>query len=149
MTTSTAQDEKLSLLTQFKKFIARGNVVDLAVGVMIGAAFQGIVTAFTDGIVTPLLNALGGQPDVPLKIWHFDVGMVINSVLSFLITATIIFFIIVKPTGKLLDTVKSMANADKEAERAELAEEVALLREIRDYLRPQAGTAVQGPSSAG
>lgn len=123
------------LIADFKKFISRGNVVDLAVGVMIGAAFQNIVKSFTDGIVTPLLNAIGGQPDVPLAIWHFNVGTVINAVISFLITAAVIFFLIVKPMTKLMEmTKKDEANEAKDAKQSA---DVKLLGEIRDLLKQQ------------
>ncbi|MEI6536854.1 MAG: large conductance mechanosensitive channel protein MscL [Verrucomicrobiaceae bacterium] len=122
------------LIDEFKAFIMKGNVVDLAVGVMIGAAFGGIVKAFTDGIVTPLLGALGGKPEVSLHIWHFDVGLVINAVLSFLITAGIIFFLILKPMAKLVAMAKKK-EAEKPAEPAPVPEDVKLLTEIRDLLK--------------
>ncbi len=122
------------LVNEFKAFIMKGNVVDLAVGVMIGAAFAGIVKAFTDGIVTPLLGALGGNPNISLHVWHFDVGLVINAVLSFLITASIIFFLIVKPMAKLVAMAKKK-EAEKPAEPAPVSAEVALLTEIRDLLK--------------
>lgn len=136
------QTQVKSLLGDFKKFISRGNVVDLAVGVMIGAAFQSIVKAFTDGIVTPLLNAVGGKPDVPLTIWHFNLGLVISAIISFLITAATIFFLIVKPMGKLMEATKKKEEAEEKAEKAEEEEreaaELTVLKEIRDYLKLQA-----------
>jgi len=119
------------LIEEFKKFVLKGNVVDLAVGVMIGAAFGGIVKAFTDGIITPLLGAIGGKPDVSLHLWHFDVGLVINSILSFLITASIIFFLIVKPTAALIALTKKKEAAAPPPP----APEVQLLTEIRDLLK--------------
>ena len=120
------------LIDEFKKFILKGNVVDLAVGVMIGAAFAGIVKSFTDGIVTPLLGALGGKPEVSLHIWHFDIGMVINAVLNFLIMAAIIFFLIVKPVNLLLDRIRKKEEA---APPPPPTPEVVLLTEIRDALQ--------------
>ena len=117
-----------AILNDFKKFISKGNVIQLAVGVMIGASFQTIVKSFTDGILTPLLNEVGGQPDVPLKIWHFDVGMVINAIIGFLMTAAIIFFLIVKPMSKFGDVTKAASEAP----------DVKLLKEIRDLLKEQA-----------
>src|ERR1700735_1878450 len=122
----------MKIIEEFKKFILKGNVVDLAVGVMIGAAFAGIVKAFTDGIVPPLLGALGGKPEVSLHIWHFDVGMVINAVLNFLIMAAIIFFLIVKPVNLLLDRIRKKEEA---APPAAPTPEVVLLTEIRDALQ--------------
>ena len=120
-----------SLIEEFKKFILKGNVIDLAVGVMIGAAFGGIVKAFTDGIVTPLLGALGGKPEVSLHLWHFDVGLVINAVLNFLIMASIIFFLIVKPAAALI----AMAKKKEEAAPSPPPADVQLLTEIRDLLK--------------
>ena len=83
--------------------------------------------------MTPLLNAIGGQPDVPLTIWHFNVGTVINSVISFLITAAVIFFLIVKPMTKLMETMKQK----DEAKDAKQSADVKLLGEIRDLLKQQ------------
>ncbi|MCE9518705.1 MAG: large conductance mechanosensitive channel protein MscL [Verrucomicrobia bacterium] len=121
-----------SLIEEFKKFILKGNVVDLAVGVMIGAAFGGIVKAFTDGIITPLLGALHGKPEVSLHLWHFDIGLVINAILNFLIMAAIIFFLIMKPVALLLAKAKKKEAA---APPAPPTPEVQLLTEIRDLLK--------------
>jgi large conductance mechanosensitive channel len=122
----------MKLLDEFKAFIMKGNVVDLAVGVMIGAAFGTIVKAFTDGIVTPLLGMLGGKPDVSLHAGPFDIGMVINAALGFLITAGIIFFFIVKPMAIAMAMAKKKeAAAPPPAPPAD----VQLLTEIRDLLK--------------
>ena len=121
-------------LDEFKAFIMKGNVIDLAVGVMVGAAFAGIIKAFTDGVVTPLLGALGGNPNVSLHVGPFDIGMVINAVLSFLITASIIFFLIVKPMNKLT-TMMLKKKEEAPAAPPEPTEEVKLLIEIRDLLK--------------
>jgi large conductance mechanosensitive channel len=120
------------MLNEFKKFILKGNVVDLSTGVIIGAAFGGIVKAFTDGIVTPLLNMAGGKPDVPLMVGPFNLGLIISALISFLITAAVIFFVIVKPANAL------MARMNKEEAAAPPpgpSEEVKLLTEIRDALK--------------
>lgn len=119
------------MLNEFKKFILKGNVVDLSTGVIIGAAFSKIVDAFTSGIVKPLLNLLGGDPDVDLKIWVFDLGVIINALIGFLITAAVIFFVIVKPTNHLL---KMMQEKEAAAPPPPTPEDVTLLREIRDLL---------------
>ncbi len=120
------------LIEEFKKFILKGNVVDLAVGVMIGAAFATVVKAFTDGIVTPLLGAIGGNPKVSLHIWAFDVGLLINAILQFVINAAIIFFLIVKPMNILL---ARMRKKEAEAPPPPPPAEVQLLTEIRDLLK--------------
>ena len=120
------------MLEEFKKFILKGDVISLSTGVIIGGAFGKIVDGFTGGIVKPLLSLLGGDPDVALKLWIFDLGMVINSVIAFLITAAVIFFVIVKPVNVLRDRARK---AEPAAPLAGPSEEVKLLMEIRDALK--------------
>lgn len=134
------------MLDEFKKFILKGNVVDLSTGVIIGASFGAIVTAFTKGIVEPILKLVGGNPNVSLgvKIGEFvndkgeklpnmiDIGMIINAVIGFLITAAVVFFVIVKPANKLIAMMKKEeAAAPPPAPPAD----VVLLTEIRDLLK--------------
>ncbi len=120
------------MLNEFKKFIFKGNVIDLSTGVIIGAAFGKIVTALTDGIITPLLNLLGGDPNVPWKAGPFDLGIIISAAISFLITAAVIFFVIIKPVNKLMAlTSKPEAAPEPEAPPAD----IQLLTEIRDLLK--------------
>jgi large conductance mechanosensitive channel len=134
------------MLNEFKKFILKGNVVDLSTGVIIGAAFGTIVTAFTKGIIEPILKLLGGNPNVSLgiKIGEFvnekgekaanmlDIGMIINAVIGFLITAAVIFFIIVKPANKLM---AMMQKEEAAAPPPAPAADILLLTEIRDLLK--------------
>lgn len=120
------------MLKEFKSFILKGDVVSLSTGVLIGAAFGKIVDGFTGGIIKPLLNKLGGDPNVDLKWQGFDLGMVINAVISFLITAAVIFFIIVKPYNHLMARVKK---SGEPAPPAGPSEEIKLLTEIRDSLK--------------
>lgn len=94
------------MLQEFKKFILKGNVVDLAVGVVIGVAFGAVVTAFVKDLITPLIAALGGQPDfsglsVTINHSKFLYGDFINAVVSFVIIAAVIFFFVVKPINKI------------------------------------------------
>ena len=89
------------MFKEFRDFVIKGNAIDLAVGVLIGASFGGFVTAFTTGIVKPLISAIGGNPEVSLKLWFFDLGIVISSLISLLITGAVLFFIFVKPMNKL------------------------------------------------
>ena len=134
------------MLDEFKKFILKGNVVDLSTGVIIGASFGAIVTAFTKGIVEPILKLVGGNPNVSLgvKIGEFvndkgeklpnmiDIGMIVNAVIGFLITAAVVFFVIVKPANKLIAMMKKEeAAAPPPAPPAD----VVLLTEIRDLLK--------------
>lgn len=94
------------MLKDFKQFIMRGNVVDLAVAVVIGAAFGAIVTALVKDLVTPLIAAIGGQPDFSNLTFtvnksKFMYGDFINAIVSFLLIAAVIFFFVVQPLNKL------------------------------------------------
>ena len=99
------------MLDGFKKFIFRGNVVDMAVGVVIGAAFGGVVTALTKDLLTPLISAVVGKPDysaINFKIGEtaFPVGDFINAIVSFLLIAAAIYFFVVVPVNTLLARMK-------------------------------------------
>jgi large conductance mechanosensitive channel len=127
---------------EFKTFIMKGNVIDLAVGVLIGAAFGSVVKAFTEGLVKPLINYFSHGEKISLHVGIFDVGVVIDAIIAFLITAAVLFFIFVKPMNKL----KSMS--EKEAPGAPPpAEDIQLLREIRDLLK--AGAKPGAPPDSG
>ncbi len=128
-----------NLLNEFKTFIMKGNVIDLAVGVLIGAAFGEIVKKMTDGIILPLIGALGGKPEVGLKIWVFDLGMVITAVIQFLIMAAILFFVFVKPVNHLKEMAAKKVAAG--AEPPPMPDDLKLLTEIRDLLKAQQGGA--------
>ena len=122
------------MLNEFKKFILKGNVIDLSTGVIIGAAFGGIVTAFTKGIVEPIIKLASGgtDPNVTLKLGIFDIGLIINAAIGFLITAAVIFFVIVKPANKLMALMKKEEAA---APPPALPADIQLLTEIRDLLK--------------
>ena len=122
------------MLEEFKKFILKGNVVDLSTGVIIGAAFGNIVGAVTKGIVDPLIKKLSGgsDPNISLQVWIFDLGLVINALIGFLITAAVIFFVIVKPANRLMALMRKEEAA---APPPPPAAEVQLLTEIRDLLK--------------
>jgi large conductance mechanosensitive channel len=99
-----------SWVDEFKAFVLRGNVLDLAVAVVIGAAFGAIVTSLVENIITPIIAAIGGQPDfsgLTFTIHNsvFRYGAFINSVISFLIIALVIFFLVVKPMNVLMARV--------------------------------------------
>jgi large conductance mechanosensitive channel len=98
----------------FKKFILRGNVVDLAVGIVIGAAFSTVVQALVKDIITPLIGILGGQPD--FSSWTVTVGGArlligdfLNALISFLLLALVVYFFVVLPVTKLMDRYKPEA----------------------------------------
>lgn len=107
----------MSLLTEFKAFILRGNVVDLAIGIVIGVAFGAIVTAFVQDIIMPLIGAFGGKPNFDQYWWnlhgsHILVGTFLTSVVSFLIIAAVIFFFVIKPMNVLIARRRTEPPAD-------------------------------------
>jgi large conductance mechanosensitive channel len=102
----------MSIVEEFKAFILRGNVVDLAVGIVIGAAFGGLVQALVKDIITPLIPAhsnsglSGLELQIPLTGTHLLIGDFINTLISFLILALVIFFFVVKPVNALMARYK-------------------------------------------
>lgn len=99
-----------SLVEEFRTFLLRGNVIDLAVAVVIGAAFGAIVTSLVDNIITPIIGAIGGQPDFSgltftINYSVFRYGAFLNALISFLIIAAVIFFLVVKPMNAMLARV--------------------------------------------
>jgi large conductance mechanosensitive channel len=110
------------VLKDFRKFILRGNVVDLAVAVVIGSAFTAIVTSLVKGLVTPLIAAIGGKSNFStlfFTVHHskFLYGDFINAVVSFLLVATVVFFMIVQPLNKLMSRLNPKDDVDTPAER--------------------------------
>ncbi len=104
-------------LTEFKQFILRGNVVDLAIGIVIGAAFGAVVSGFVKDLITPLIAAIGGKPDfsaLAFTINHsrFLWGDFLNQIISFLIIAAVIFYFVVKPVNALMNRRKSELPVD-------------------------------------
>ena len=125
------------MLKGFKDFISRGNVVELAVGVIIGAAFKNIVDALVNGIINPLIAAVIGKPDFSdafiLTLNGTDVkfGLLITAVINFILMTFAIYFCIVVPMNALNARRKK---AEDEAPAAEVSDEVKPLTEIRDAL---------------
>ena len=128
------------MLKGFKDFILRGNVVDLAVAVVIGAAFTSIVSAFTHSIVEPLINAVTppSSPGFGIQLvagkqnTYIDAASVITAVVNFLIVAAVVYFVIVLP----LNTLKARRKRGEETGPTEPTD-VELLAEIRDLLADQ------------
>ncbi|KPD31577.1 mechanosensitive ion channel protein MscL [Thermus scotoductus] len=122
----------------FRDFIMRGNVVDLAVAVVIGGAFGQVVNSLVADVLTPLIGALGGAPDFSaIKLGPIALGKFINTVVNFLVVGAAIYFLIVVP-------MQEIEKRRKKAEEAapppppEPPEEVKLLREILSELRRKA-----------
>jgi large conductance mechanosensitive channel len=123
------------MLKEFREFVLRGNVVDLAVAVVMGAAFGAVVTAFVADIITPVIAAIFGKPDFSglqftINGSTFRYGAFLNAVVSFLLIAIAIFFFVVKPVNALMARRKAKEEPAPEAP----PEDVQLLTEIRDLL---------------
>ena len=141
------------MLKGFKDFILRGNVIELAVAVIIGAAFTAIVTSITDHIIQPLINSLG-SPDfgglgfaiTDSPETFLDFGAVITALINFLIVAAVIYFVIVAPINAVTERTKRRQGVDPE-EPAPTTEQ--LLTEIRDLLAAEnGGTTTKKPGSS-
>lgn len=121
------------MLEDFKKFLFRGNVVDLAVAVVIGAAFTAIVTAISTGLITPLVGMVIGKDfsnmTFELNGSTFSYGLVINAIIQFVGIAAVVFFLVVKPMQALAER---RAAGQEEELAAPTTDE--LLAEIRDLL---------------
>ncbi len=110
------------MLSDFKKFILRGNVVDLAVAVVIGLAFTAMITAFVADIVTPLIAAIFGKPDFSnlsftLNHSKFKYGSFLNAVIAFVIVATVMFFAVVVPLTALMRRLNLIPKEEAEPEK--------------------------------
>lgn len=95
-------------MSGFKKFLFRGNLIDLAVAFVVGAAFAGLVKDFANSFITPLIALLGGKPDytrlsVTINGTKFPYGVFVTSAIAFTITAVIVYFLVVLPTAKLIE----------------------------------------------
>ncbi|MFE2292611.1 MscL family protein [Streptomyces sp. NPDC059452] len=154
-------EKKVSLLEGFKAFLTRGNVIDLAVAVVIGAAFTNIVNAVVKGIINPLVGAFGtqdldnyssclqgpcttdpatGEMDGIEILW----GSVLSATLSFLITAAVVYFLMVLPMAKYLAKRAAMQAAKDGVQETLEVSELEVLKEIRDALVAQRGGGAAG-----
>jgi large conductance mechanosensitive channel len=130
---------------EFKEFISRGNVVDLAIAVVIGTAFTAIVSSIVEGLITPLIGMVAGRrfTDMTFTInrSEFNYGIVINAAIYFVAVAAVVFFAVVKPLNMLQERRR---RGQEPVDEASLSDEAALLTEIRDLLTIQAGRARGG-----
>ena len=134
----------------FKEFISRGSVVDLAVGVVIGAAFANVINAFVEAILNPLIGWIFGQPNLD-KIWTIKPwddkeamlpGVFLTQLITFLLTALAIYLCVILP----MNALAARRKRGEEPEPAAPAEDILLLQEIRDLLATQ--NAAHGPAQA-
>lgn len=128
------------MIQEFKDFIARGNVMDMAVGIIMGAAFTAIVTSLVDDLVNPLIGLFAGGLDfsamsVGLGDAQFMYGNFVNAVIKFIIIAWVVF-LLVKGVNRMKDTAMKVEVAEPEAPAGPTQEE--LLAEIRDALKSRA-----------
>ncbi|MGO4459622.1 large conductance mechanosensitive channel protein MscL [Streptomyces sp. M-16] len=150
------EKKKESVLAGFKAFLMRGNVVDLAVAVVIGAAFTNIVNSIVKGIISPLVGAIGtksldvytsclkdpcgidakGEPTGVNILW----GSVLNAALTFLITAAVVYFLMVLPMAKYLARQEARRKAKEGVKETMEITELEVLKEIRDALVTQRGS---------
>jgi large conductance mechanosensitive channel len=135
------------MIKGFKDFLLRGNVIDLAVAVVIGTAFAAVVTTITDNLVQPFIAALG-SPDVGAfgfslrdstaalkESTLIDVGAIITALINFIVVAAVVYFVFVAPVNRLMEARKRGEEAPVDA----TPEDILLLQEIRDLLRARNG----------
>ena len=129
------------MLKGFRDFIMRGNVVDLAVAVIIGTAFGAVVTALVEDIFTPLIAAIVGRPNFNSLTFTLNGGVIkygsfITALINFLLIAAAIYFVVVVPMKKLLDFQARRRGADQPEDAAVVpSDELLTLRQIRDLLQ--------------
>ena len=133
------KDKSTGFVGEFKEFVLRGNVMDMAVGVIIGGAFSDIVTALTKDFINPLINGIGGaEVGGSIKIYggqRLLYGDFITSVINFLIMAFVLFMLL-----KVVNGIVNMGKKKKDEEKKEepkKSDETVLLEEIRDLLKKQ------------
>jgi large conductance mechanosensitive channel len=107
------------MLREFRAFVLRGNLVDLAVAVVIGTSFAAVVNAVVKDLVTPLIAAIGGQPDFgdlafTINGSRFAYGDFLNALLTFLLVAAVVFFLVVKPVNALMATLRTEPDVESE-----------------------------------
>lgn len=124
------------MLKGFRDFVMRGNVIDLAVAVVIGAAFAAVIDAIVKGLINPLIAAIFGKPNLDavgvfeINKAVFSIGVILTAVINFLLVAAAVYFVLIVPVNKLREKFVT-------PEEAAEAEEITLLREIRDSLQNQ------------
>ena len=133
------------MLKGFRDFLAKGNIVDLAVAVVIGTAFTALVTKFTDSIITPLINRIGAGKDSSYGILRIDIGggqtidlnLLLSAFINFVLIAAVVYFLIVVPYNRVRTKESAESAADKQ---------LRLLTEIRDSLGGKDTSAASRPT---
>jgi len=135
-----------SFIKEFKEFITKGNVISMAVGIIIGGAFTAIVNSVVEQIISPLLGVICGGIDfsavcITVGNASFGVGIVINAIITFLLTA-LVLFLIVKAANKASEAASGLVKKDEEAEKEpepepEPSDEAKLLKELIEVIKNQ------------
>lgn len=145
------------MLKGFKDFLSRGNIVDLAVAVVIGTAFTALVTKFTQSVIEPLIQRIGAGPNSKHGFLHFEIGggeaidlnILLSAAINFVLVAAVVYFLVVVPHKKL----RALSEDEQDVEGTKNTE-IALLTEIRNILAESSnGTsekhgATPGPTEA-
>lgn len=110
------------MLTEFKQFLLRGNLVELAVAFVLGVAFTAVVTSLVEDIITPIIAAIGGEPDFSNLTFtvndsEFRYGEFINSLISFVVIAAAVFFLVIKPVNALMARRKTEPPVDEDVRK--------------------------------
>jgi large conductance mechanosensitive channel len=125
------------MLKGFREFVLRGNVIDLAVAVVIGAAFTLVINAVVQWLITPLIAAIFGKPNLDdvmtftINGAEFSIGAVLTALINFLLVVAAVYFVLIVPMNKL----REMRASGEEEEPEAPAEDILVLQEIRDLLR--------------
>ena len=142
------------MLSDFKKFILRGNVIDLAVAVVVGVAFTAMITAFVADIITPLIAAIFGKPDfssLTFTVNHskFKYGSFLNTVIAFVIVATVVFFAVVVPLTSLMRRLNLVPKEEAEPEKRpcpECLSDIPVEARRCAFCTAEVGAAAAGPA---
>ncbi|MFB9608391.1 large conductance mechanosensitive channel protein MscL [Streptomyces roseofulvus] len=152
---TSVAEKKESVMAGFKAFLMRGNVIDLAVAVVIGAAFTNIVNSVVKGIINPIVGAFGTKDlesyascikdpcrivDGEMQGIQLQWGLVLSAILSFLITAAVVYFLMVLPMAKVLAKRAAHDRAKEGVQETMEVSELEVLKEIRDHLVAQRGS---------
>ena len=130
------------ILDGFRAFIMRGNVLALAVGIVIGGAFSAVITSVVDGLITPIVAMIFGQPDLTQVMTFtingavFSIGLILDALFKFVTIAAAIYFLIVLPMNRLAE--RRAAKEEKAEEEPAGPTEVELLQQSRDELAKRA-----------
>ncbi|WP_434995195.1 large conductance mechanosensitive channel protein MscL [Arthrobacter sp. Ld5] len=130
------------MIKGFRDFVLRGNVIELAIAVVIGSAFTALVSAFTANIINPVIASAGGIDAAGFGFWirpgndatFVDVGAVITAAITFLITAAVVYFVFVVPMNRARARLRALSGPDAPDE-APIPVDTALLTEMRDLLK--------------